>query len=861
MTHDVNSHDYWNERFRSDWNELGGPRQTEMFARVALRLMPAWLCADIHANARSLLDAGCAEGEATALLHERFGASCRVEGRDFSDEAVTRARGKHGEERFQVGDISRLESNHDVIFSSNTLEHFRDPLALLEHWAAHANHHLVLLIPFWEWNREAEHVATFEHASLPATLGGRLVCTHIDVQNTARLPATSWNGYQALVVYSSLEAMARARLSVDALASGLQPSSLPIEDIAATRAFGTTMGHAATLSEQDAHAAARDQRMAQAIETVASLSHAIGEQSAQRQGQQDAAMHLQGEMANLAERLRQDGERLATIEHGLAAMTSAGPMKDLVGQVQDNLFARIEASARRTDAALQRQADALGEKVVALEAQIGARHEADALRAELAALRDSSARSELEAGRLRIAERHLRQELESERAKVAELLASSSWRLTGPLRSVATSWYRLRGNPRLQAMASIPASLPANEPVVHVSISEPGPPAAVDPHRAALEGILAHHAGQPVIVLRPVVDWDLPLFQRPQHIALRLARAGFLYFYCTPNSRDGVDGFRRIEGNLYLTDQFPLIERVVAGKILQLYSTDNHCPAEYVPERIAAGDRLLYEYIDEIHPTISGFDIPPHVMRKHAALLAHPDVLCVASADKLFEEMRSVRNGGTVMATNGVEHEHFHGRGRDNPPEAIADLVASGRPIIGYFGAFAVWFDYELVARLAVSRPDYDILLLGWDYDGSLERSGILQHPNVRVLGPIPYRELPDYARFFDVSTIPFLINDVTESTSPIKLFEYMALEHPIVTTNLPECRKYASVAIARDHAEFVTLVDRALELRGDDATIERLRNDAHANTWDSKALAIANAIAAHWPDHAPVTTSKEEAA
>ncbi|WP_300618388.1 methyltransferase domain-containing protein [Dokdonella sp.] len=873
MTNDVNSHEYWNERFRTDWNELGGPQQTEMFARVALRMMPAWLCADIQAHARSMLDAGCAEGEAVALLRNRFGPHCRVEGMDFSEEAIARARAKHGDGDFRTGDLSELDSHHDVIFSSNTLEHFRDPLQLLERWSRQARDHLVLLVPFWEWNRDPEHAFTFEHSSLPAVVGGRLVCTHVDVQNTARLPQTRWNGHQALIVYSSPEAIARSRLSVDALGDGLLPGSLSAEDIVAARAFGTTMSHAAALADEDPRAEARDQRVAQTLEAVNTLSRAIGEQSAQLQQEREAGERIRSDLVHLMDRLQamqeavaRGDERLAAMQDELASVQPVASLKEAVAQAQDNLFARIEASARRTDAAFQRQSESLGEKIHVLEAQIGAQREAQRLHAELEALREKQAAADLELGRLAVAERLLKQELERERGKMAELLDSSSWRLTGPLRTVATGWYRLRGNPRLRAVPDAPVAgtLAAGAPATIPATATPPPLAdiaVVDEHRAALRDILDRHAGQPVVVLRPVVDWDLPLFQRPHHIALRLARAGYLYFYCTPNGRDGVNGFRRIDDNLYLTDQFLLVNRIAGGKILHLYSTDNHCTTEYVQERVAAGDRLMYEYIDEIHPTISGFEIPPHVMEKHALLLERPDVLCVASADKLHNEVRAVRDTGLVMATNGVEHEHFHGRGRENPPAAIADLVALGKPIIGYFGAFAVWFDYELVARLAATRPDYTILLLGWDYDGSLDRSGIKHFPNVHVLGPIPYRELPDYARFFDVSTIPFLINDVTESTSPIKLFEYMSLEHPIVTTNMPECRKYASVMVARDHGEFVALVDRALDLRGDVATLELLRSDARANTWDSKASAIADGIARQWPEYAPAAKRQEKAA
>ena len=86
---------------------------------------------------------------------------------------------------------------------------------------------------------------------------------------------------------------------------------------------------------------------------------------------------------------------------------------------------------------------------------------------------------------------------------------------------------------------------------------------------------------------------------------------------------------------------------------------------------------------------------------------------------------------------------------------------------------------------------------------------------------------------------IPFLINEITESTSPIKLFEYMALGHPIVTTNMPECRKYSSVLIGRDITEFAAQIEKALGLRENPEYQQLLRKEAAANSWTSKAEAI----------------------
>ncbi|MDH7568020.1 MAG: glycosyltransferase, partial [Armatimonadota bacterium] len=108
--------------------------------------------------------------------------------------------------------------------------------------------------------------------------------------------------------------------------------------------------------------------------------------------------------------------------------------------------------------------------------------------------------------------------------------------------------------------------------------------------------------------------------------------------------------------------------------------------------------------------------------------------------------------------------------------------------------------------------------------------------PNCFFLGPKAYGDLPGYVAHFDVATIPFRLNAITHSCSPVKLFEYMAAGKPVVTTPMREVLKYRSVLIGDTPQAFLEQVGRALLLRYDPGYRDLLAQEAAANTWTARA-------------------------
>ena len=366
---------------------------------------------------------------------------------------------------------------------------------------------------------------------------------------------------------------------------------------------------------------------------------------------------------------------------------------------------------------------------------------------------------------------------------------------------------------------------------------------------AIFHKILKKEKFKAIVIFDSRVGWNIPLFQRSQHMANELTDDGYLYFYRTSEQFDPhIKTVEKLKDRLYLVNManfalqnamFDLLKEYKGHKFLSLYSTDVYLDEQYIKEKyIDNGFKIIYEYIDELSDEISGH-LPDFVYDRHKNIIEDKSNIAVGSADKLIEEIEEIRGKANVaMITNGVQYDHWQYRS-DEVPEKLKDIVSKGNPIIGYFGALAKWFDYELLKKVAKERPNYEIVLIGFLYDNSFKDSKIDELENVHYLGIVDYKELNQYSQYFTISTIPFLLNDITESTSPVKLFEYMAMGHPIVTTDMRECRKYKSVLIGKSHEDFIEKLDFALTLDKKDEYYKYLREEALANTWREKAAIL----------------------
>ena len=367
---------------------------------------------------------------------------------------------------------------------------------------------------------------------------------------------------------------------------------------------------------------------------------------------------------------------------------------------------------------------------------------------------------------------------------------------------------------------------------------------------ACLEKILNEADADCVDLFYFRFGWSCGSFQRAQHIALNMAAQGTLVFYGINPVREKIQGFfEKKADNLYLIDiDNPVVTSCLKKalfkdrrlKIFHSCSTNIFLKAAEVKKYQKLGSEILYEYIDEISPGVSGY-IPGSFYKLHERLAGNKNIFVVSSAIKLYEKIADIRGEERhILAQNGAEYDHWQTPADSYKKfEDIKQIKDKNKPVIGYFGALAVWFDYKLLYETARIRRDCEFVLIGWEYDGSFTASGLMECANVHFLGAKDYTVLNSYVTAFDAACIPFLINDITLSTSPVKLYEYMAAGKPVICTPMPECAAEPLVKIIETPEQFAAVIDECLGT----ADVYGLKAAAQLNGWRGRVSGILNEV------------------
>ena len=138
---------------------------------------------------------------------------------------------------------------------------------------------------------------------------------------------------------------------------------------------------------------------------------------------------------------------------------------------------------------------------------------------------------------------------------------------------------------------------------------------------------------------------------------------------------------------------------------------------------------------------------------------------------------------------NGADIELF----KSHPSAQLRkELGLNQAFVLGYVGVLREWIDFEpifaAVAALITQSPDIRLLIVG--EEGGLEKVKNLAAKyeiadRIVFTGTIPYTQVPRYVSCMDACLTARKVDPVAEKMLPLKIFEYMACEKPVISTRL----------------------------------------------------------------------------
>lgn len=750
---EINSLDYWNNRFGGDWKEKKGNGQTRFFANLVCLLIPESLKKEIVENNYHILDVGCAEGDAVGILSRFFSAP--VTGIDFSDVAVANGRKKYPGTELLVRDINNLDDIEvDVVYCSNFLEQFPDPWKVFERLESIARKYIILCIPYKEEVYCPEHLYVFNEENILID-GRKFHLVFEDIIDCSAVENSFYPGKQMLLVYG----IEQKERNLKSLSRGLIEESLQRANLK-------------YLSKED--------ELNQVINNLVN--------------ENEEYKIYKKELDDLLERYHT--QRIETKE-----------LLDLNLALKSQLEI-MEEDSEQKEIEFQRKENEFIQKLECQEnLMFLAKNECFRY--------NSKALYKLFRVANRFVEQFIRGNRE-ERKDFRKLLRSSilKKRIIGTRTDGFNPMYNIinildgveyGGKSTIEILEGVTDKKEQFE----VRLSSQTKEILKEMYNKS-DIIILSVINYDFRHQRP--QHFASRFAANGHRVFYI-NANFSGKDCVKEISDGlftVDFSNRHLNSVYDMDcnkSLPWISEKMDSLIQEYAIRDAITIVDY-PNWISGADYLRKKYgyaiVTDYMDDFTGFlGTTTSTLKDNCIKLLQESDLVVVSSQFLYEIAVRYAKKVTIIR-NGTEVEHFY--------KALENEYHKARKVVGYYGAVAHWFAWEKVCYLAENLPECDIVIIGevTEHKDELER-----YQNIKLLGEMPYTKLPEQLAYFDVCLIPFdTSTDLIKATNPVKFYEYLSAGKRVVATEIPELEPFRDqfVYMSNDNKEFLEYVQLCLE-------------------------------------------------
>lgn len=113
------------------------------------------------------------------------------------------------------------------------------------------------------------------------------------------------------------------------------------------------------------------------------------------------------------------------------------------------------------------------------------------------------------------------------------------------------------------------------------------------------------------------------------------------------------------------------------------------------------------------------------------------------------------------------------------------DVLESLSHTFVYVGTIAAWFDFDSLLLMLSENPDANVVLIG---PNEVE---IPVHERIHYLGTVDRQYIFSFLDAADCLIMPFVVNELIRSVNPVKLYEYIYANKPVLAPAYEETYQF----------------------------------------------------------------------
>lgn len=352
------------------------------------------------------------------------------------------------------------------------------------------------------------------------------------------------------------------------------------------------------------------------------------------------------------------------------------------------------------------------------------------------------------------------------------------------------------------------------------------------------------------------VDWDW-IKQRPHFIAEGLSNFFSVYIFAQRESINKPkelvkNDTKNVKVKSFFTLPFrdkkgvrqlnELLMKIYFKLMIKRYKPDyiwitNPILYNYLPPNLNC--KLIYDCMDDA----IGFDfkkegIKTKILESEKELIKKSSIIFVSSNNLATKiNKRSKCNYKTFLIRNA-----FNGNIMDNMINNKHDQNIKSIYKIGYIGTISSWFDFELLEFTLERFKNIEYHIIGPIIGLNNE---IHANERIKFYGPINHEKLASLSVEFDCFIMPFKLNKVVESVDPVKFYEFINYNKPVISIFYEEIKRFSPyVYFYSDKETLVNMLEKMIKegfvrKYSDNQRFEFLKN----NSWDTRISKIVECI------------------